>query len=299
VADPDKVNQWLNGSDSQQSLLGTPGQGAGVLLGLGTGGAFNDSSKIYLPGGKYTTNGKLGGFATAKYEAVTKTAAEVKSMPLGWMQNDPETLKKFVNQGILNKVPGFDVGMGMPEIMKAWENLVEQSWMMNKYMPGDEGKKLTPWDVLNSYSNNSNKFGTVRRGDWEYDIATGEKVKYVGPKSKTTTQKRVDLSSPEDVKAIATNALAQLLGRAPTAEEMAKFKTSINTLEEQNPTMATTTETLNDMGEVTNTSTTQTGGLSAEARQAAVADQAKQGPEYGKFQSGTTYWGALMQLLGS
>lgn len=296
MPDPDALLSKYTGT-SQQQALGSP-----FSVMATSSGKFSDQSTVYLPGNKYITKtpnrfdtsiekGSSGGRNTV-------LAGQAKSMPLSWMQNDPETLKQFVNTGILNKVPGFDVGMGMPEIMKAWENLIEQSWMMNKYMPGGEDKKLTPWDVLNSYSNSKMNFGSVRRGDWLYDIATGEKLKYVGPKSKTTTQKKVDLSSAEDVRAIATNALAELLGRAPTAEEMAKFKSSINALEEKNPITATTTETLNDMGEVISTSTRQEGGLSAEARGLAVSGEVKKGPEYGKFQSGTTYWGALMQMLG-
>jgi hypothetical protein len=153
-------------------------------------------------------------------------------------------------------------------------------------------------DVLNTYSNQGLNLGTVRKGDWEYDIATGEKIRYVGPKTKTTTQSKVDLSSPEDVRAITTQMLTELLGRAPTDAEVAKFKTSINSLEKANPTKATITETLNDMGEVVNTATTTSGGVSNDARGLLVSDEAKKGPEYGKYQSGTTYWNAMMQMLG-
>lgn len=282
--DDDEFLRWTGAGQNQAT--GTPGLG----LGLG-GGAFNDGSKIYLPG----QGGPVPGIPQNRNFV---TAGQAKSLPLSWMQSDPETLKKFVNTGILNKVPGFDVGMGLPEIQKAWENLLEQSWAMNKYMPGDESKKLTPWDVLNSYSNTKMNFGTVKRGDWMYDVATGEKVKYVGPKSKTSTQKKIDLSSAEDVRAIATNALAEILGRAPNAEELAQFRTSINAFEEKNPLMATTTETLNDMGEVVATDTKQSGGVSTEARGLLISDTAKKGPEYAKFQSGTTYWNALMQMMG-
>ncbi len=302
MADPDIFQQYTG--MSQQSVLGgTTGNGL-PLMGAAGSNKWGPQSTVYLPGHRHTgstpgTGQREGGQfdrATSRV-ANTRTAEEARQEPLRWFQNDPETLQKFVNSGVLNKVPGFDVGMGIPEVMAAWDKLLEQSWMMNKYSP-EGAQKYTPWDVLNSYSNNANKFGTIRRGDWEYDVATGEKVKYVGPKSKTQTSKRIDLSSPEDVRAIATNALAQLLGRAPTQEELGKFKASINSLEEKNPLMATTTETLNDMGEVVNTETKQSGGLSAEARALAVSDQAKAGPEYGKFQSGTTYWGALMQMMG-
>jgi hypothetical protein len=142
------------------------------------------------------------------------------------------------------------------------------------------------------------KFGTVRRGDWLYDIATGEKVKYVGPKSKTTTNKNVNLSSPEDVRALTTQMLSELLGRAPTPEELSKYRAAINGYEEANPEVTTTTSTLNDQGEVVAQSSKTTGGASAAARGTLVEDAAKKGPEYGKFQSATTYFDAMMQMIG-
>lgn len=292
-------------SGGAQSLFGgTPygPDGQPLLGGLASGNKYGDSSQIYL-GTKSLIKEAGGKAGQGQFERRTGTgpnyvtAQEARGLPLQWMQNDPETLKKFVNTGVLNKIPGFDVGMGMPEIMSAWDDLLKASWAMNKYA-AQSGKEFTPWDVMNSYSNESGKFGTVKRGDWLYDIATNEKIKYVGPKTKTSSQKKVDLSSTEDVRAIATNALAELLGRAPTQEELGQFRSSINALEEKNPLMATTTETLNDMGEVVSTETKQTGGLSAEARAMAVSDEAKQKPEYAKYQSGTTYWGALMQMMG-
>jgi len=225
---------------------------------------------------------------------------EAKGLPLKWMTSDPAKLREFVNTGILRKIPGFDVGMGMPEIMSAWDDLLTASWGMNKVGgKSPTGGNWSPFDIMNTYSNSGFGFGTVRKGDWLYDIATGEKVKYVGPKSKTTTQKRVDLSSPEDVKALTTQMLSELLGRSPTAEELAKYKMAINSYEEAHPTIATTTETLNDMGEVVSTSTKTEGGVSSEGRGTLISDEAKKGPEYGKYQSGTTYWNAFMQMLGA
>lgn len=285
----------------QQGLFGGTPYIDGVPITAGSN-KYSGTSRIYMGGTKYVTKERGSVFEKGQFERGEAqknylTASEARGLPLVWMQNDPETLKKFVNAGVLNKVPGFDVGMGMPEIMSAWDDLLKATWGMNQYAQ-QSGKEFTPWDVLNSYSNNSGKFGEVRRGDWVYDIATNEKIRYVGPKTKVSSQKKIDLSSAEDAKAIATAALSQALGRAPTAEEMGKFRSSINALEQQNPLMATTTETLNDMGEVISTETTQTGGLSAEARANVVTEQAKQSPEYAKFQSGSTIYGWLAEALG-
>lgn len=274
------------------------GSGQSLLGGVGGGSGFSSSSKVWMPGMGTSPSSPYILKPTTGPTAKGETSAEsVLGLPLDWLQNNPNKLRDFVNKGVLNKIPGFSVGMGMPEVMDAWSDLVEKSWKLNN-AAGRPSGNWTPFDVMDSYGNGNNKFGTIRKGDWEYDVATGEKVKYVGPKSKTRTDKRIDLSSPEDVRAIAQNALAELLGRAPTSEELAKFRTSINALEGANPQLATTTETYGDMGEVVSTSTQTSGGVSAEARALAISEETKKTKEYGEFQSNTTYANALMQMIG-
>lgn len=268
--------------------------------GGGIGSTFGENSAVWMPhmgvlpkGSPYILKPTTGPQIKGQI-----AAGDVMGLPLQWMNSDPNKLRDFVNKGVLNKVPGFDVGMGMPEILDAWQNLLKRSWQMNQVAGNDPNRAWSPYDVMDSYGNSGNKFGTVRKGDWEYDIATGEKVKYVGPRSKTQTAKNVNLSSPEDVKAIATEALSALLGRAPNAEEMAKFRSSIAGLEQANPEVQTTTQTLNDMGEVVSTSSQTSGGVSAAARAAAISEETKKTKEYGEFQSNTTYANALMQMIG-
>jgi hypothetical protein len=186
--------------------------------------------------------------------------------------------------------------MGLPDILDQWDELLKTSFELNQNIPAGS-KKWTPFDVMNSYADNSQN-GLIKSGEWMIDPTTGERVKYVGPKSKTQTSTSVNLSSAEDVKALTNQVLTQALGRAPTADEVAQYKSTINAQEQANPSSTTQTQTLNDMGEVTNTSSTTTGGLSAAAEQQSVLDKAKESPEYGKYQSATTYWGALMQAIG-
>lgn len=218
--------------------------------------------------------------------------------PLQW--NDDKR-RQFVNQGVLNHVPGFDVNMGMPEIQAAWQALVETSMLYNSQAKGDE-KKWTPFDVLSTYENASGRYGTVREGDWVYDVATGERIRYVGPKTKTTTSRDVDLSSPEDVNALVLQSLRELLGRAPNDKELAQFRSSINSLERGRPTVTTTVQQLQpdlETGEVNVTSqdTTTKGGVSDTARAMLVQEDVIGGKEYAKYQSGTTYFNAMMQML--
>jgi DNA-binding ferritin-like protein len=273
-------------------------------VGMGMSNKVTGTSTIFMPG----MFGAPAGMPEAQARELfgpngpnTLTYDQAKGLPAQWIQNDPEMLKKLVNKGIINKVPGFDVGMGLPEIMSAWDDLVQASFAANQ-AGGANGKKWTPWDILDTYSNNKNKYGTVRKGDWEYDVATGERIRYIGATSKTTTSKSVNLSSLEDVQALTTQVLTQALGRAPTANEVAQYKSTINSAQEKNPTVTTTTSQLAGNAETGGVDTvaqnsTTSGGLTDAAAAQMVQNQAKKGPEYGKYQSGTTYYNALMQML--
>lgn len=268
------------------ALMKNPAAGGGVgpvylgpMLGMKTKGP-----------GPYAPTGQGPKFEGYDYTAKNEVPyEEAQTMPLTWSEKEK---RDFVNKGILYKMPGFSADMGMPEIMDRWDDLAAMSSEWAK-----RGQRWSPWDIMESYKNDG-KFGTVRRGDWLYDAATGEKVKYVGPKTKTTTDKRVNLSSPEDVKALTTQMLSELLGRAPTVDELAKYRAAINGYEEANPEVTTTTTTLDDMGEAIAQDSKTSGGTSEAARSVLIQDSAKKGPEYGKHQAATTYFDAMMQMIG-
>lgn len=278
---------------------GKPNASTRVYLGY----SFDRSA--YLGGGSGQTVGKVydpdrGSFVQSKTgSAVVAPGSSLSDVdyntalgiPLSWSEAEK---RDFISKGILYKMPGFNADMGAPELMDAWKSLVDSSVEFSQ----NSGKNWSPQDVMNSYANDDKNFGTIRKGDWLYDAATGEKIKYVGPRTKTTTSKNVNLSSYEDVKALTTQMLTELLGRAPTMEEVAQYKSTIGGYEKANPEVTTTTSTLNDMGETVSQSSTTEGGVSSAARQQLIQDQATNTPEYGKFQSGTTYFNALMQMLG-
>lgn len=223
--------------------------------------------------------------------------AEARTLPSqSWTEKQ---IKEFVNKGLAYKIDGFQPGMGMPEIQKAWDQLVQQAITLSS---GPEGsKKWTPWEVLESY-NQPGKFGTKTIDGWIYDIATGERLGYKGPLTKTTKQKNLNLSSAADVQVIATQALREALGRNPTAQELARFKSTINGQETANPEVTTTTTQLRpnlETGELETVSSdsTTTGGISAEAKAQAVISQVQGSDEQEKYSS-SNYFSALLQMMG-
>lgn len=219
-----------------------------------------------------------------------------QNLPAQWYSNDPKFYKEFISKAILYKLPGASTDMGLPEAGAVWDNLLQTAIQINKANP--EGKNWTPWDVLESYNRPAGSLGTRKVGDWLIDNATGEKVKYVGPKTKTTRQTALDLSNPEEVQALAAQVLTQMIGRAPTDKELAQFKASMNSYERAHPEVTTTTDTYDDMGNVVASNVVRSGGVDEAARAGLISGDVKETKEYGKFQSGTTYFNALLQMVG-
>ena len=314
MADDKSLFEAKNGSGSLDDLIQGRIGAAASAANTGTSFFANDpynQYKVYM--GQHVVNvskvGPLGfqpmsPFApgvvpTDKERPAYQDYSTAVLAPTNWNETQ---LKEFVNKGIINKVPGFDVGMGMPQIQSAWQNMVQASILYNQGLKAGQ-KPWSPMDVLDTYGSQKGKYGTVTQGDWVFDVATGERIKYVGPSSKTTTSKHVDLSSPEEAQALVTQVLREAIGRAPTASELAKFKSSIVGYEESNPTVTTTTQNLSpDLAtgqvNVTSESSTTSGGVTDAARAALVQDPTLETKEYGKYQSGTTYFNAMMAMIG-
>jgi len=266
------------------------------------GGGFNNSAP--MPGDKvkigkqYKPEIRLEGMGWRRSSTDDMTYQEAQSLPGYWYNSNPNLYKQFVSKLIMYKYPGASADMGIPEAMSAWDDLLKMAITLNKSQTGGTKANWSPWDILESYNKKPGSMGTHREGDWLIDNATGERVKYVGPKTKTTKQTAIDLSDPKQVQAIAEQTLTQMIGRAPTAKELAQFKASLNGYERDHPEITTTTEHYDDMGNVTASDVVHSGGVTDAARASLVGEKVKGTKEYGKYQSGTTYFNALMQMIG-
>lgn len=280
------------GMTQGQLQQGTVGGGGNYvnLTALPTDQIFIGAKALGRPAGtRGHDSGRYSGFTT--YQNAQQLVGQ-------WYMNDPSQYKSLVNKMIMYKVGGITADSGLPEVASAWDDMLQMAIGMNKA----QGKKLktnwTPWDILESYNRKPGSMGTHREGDWLIDIATGEKVRYVGPRTKTTKQSAVDLSNSDQVQAIAMDALTKLIGRAPTTKEIAKFKATLNGYEQAHPEVTTSTEHYDDMGNVTATDVSRSGGVDDAARASLIGSGVQKTKEYGKYQSGTTYFNALMQMIG-
>lgn len=313
MADPSgtsKIPQPGSGIPALDPELQAIMNSLGLQGGLQAGGNYGtsstqptDGSPIYV-GDMGRPKGVYGPFGPA--QPYTMAYANARLAPRDWSENQ---MKQFVNRGIINKIPGFEAGMGLPEVLDAWDRLVTRSFELNQGLSPDE-KKWTPMDIMATYANEKGKFGTKREGDWVYDVATGERIKYVGKTTRTQKSKQVDLSSAEDVQALTTQVLREALGRAPNAKELAQFKATITGFEQAHPQVTTTTQTITpeqieeartsgrDVWETAESSSVTKGGVTDAARAQIVQEPVQETKEYGKYQSGTTYFNALMALIG-
>ena len=281
------------------AMVGALANGAMATAGGTTTGKLTDNSQIFtgwsVSRNRAAADGKAapGQVKTPVYQ----TYAQAKQAPLSWSD---EQLAQFVNKGMMAKAKGFDVNMGMPDIMSTWDDLLKSAYGFNQADPSHP--KWTASDILDTYANPKGKFGEVQKGDWMYDIATGEKTKYVGPLQKTTTATTINELNRQDALALTKQSMSQLLGRAPTNDEVTQYMNLLNGYERANPDIATTTENIDPTtGQATSSTTTRQGsarmGPTAPGRQALLESQLQKTPEYGAYQAATTGMSWLMAAI--
>jgi hypothetical protein len=199
--------------------------------------------------------------------------------------------RDFLAKGIISGQ--LKLGDGPVEAGKLWAKLVKEA---AKY--GAAGKKVSPLDILAAYVGSSGgKSAWVRQGDFDVNTVTGEK-RYVGPRFKTQTDTRVDLTDPDTARAMATKIFQDMMGRDPGAGELTAFGRALNEAERSSPVVqSTTTEYDMKSGEPIGTNTSSSGGLTADARAYIGEQQIKKKKEYGATQAVTTYQNALEGLI--
>lgn len=217
----------------------------------------------YAPGYAPST---VGNFAMTPQ--LTKPLSQVANEYYTW---DQKTKDKFLTQLSL---AGYDTTQ-MPDAKMAqlWGAYASQA--ASYY---GAGVNVTPWDIMAK------------------DRAQREAASRA-PRSVTQTSKNFDLSTEGDARAIFYTAAQQLLGRDPTKAEAKNFQAALNKMERANPTVTTTTS--NYLGQdLQSQESTTTGGVKEGARQMEAMDQAKAQPEYGAYQAATTYFDAMMDMIG-
>lgn len=182
---------------------------------------------------------------------------------------------------------------GAVEGAKIWRELVSEA----SYFGVSKRNKISPWDILSSYVKAKGGAGAVwqkdpSNPDFEVNSVTGER-RYVGPRFKTTTDRRVDFSDPATASAIATRVFQDLMGRDPGKGELGAFADALHAAEAKNPVLTTTTTEFDAQGNPVNQSATSQGGMTDAGRAYLAEQKVKKTKEYGVVQAVTTYQNAL------
>lgn len=178
------------------------------------------------------------------------------------------------------------------------EYLVSIGWLEDDEV-NDFAKLKQAWDTSVAIGVEFNKAGKHKVNPWQAAaMYTGEDGagKTKASRTRTYTQKSVDLTTAEGAKALLDNAMAKYLGRAANAEEVTAFLGKLNEAQRANPLTSTTTTTTDKDG-VATSSTQQSGG-------GVVADEFAKGqvmklPEHTAYQAGVTYANALFDAIRS
>lgn len=100
----------------------------------------------------------------------------------------------------------------------------------------------------------------------------------------SSTSKSYKQYNLQQVKGLAESAFQEAIGRAPSADELARFQASLNAAEKQSPTVSTSS----------GTSSTTSGGVDASQF---AKDTAELAPEYQSYQKATTYFDTMISSL--
>lgn len=153
---------------------------------------------------------------------------------------------------------------------RLWAWAVEQS--ANAFALG---QKMTPWEILEKYG----KQGGFTSG---------------GSGPRTMTSKSINLTDPETAKGIILSALRQALGRRASDKEIGQFRSALNTLERQNPSITTT-----HIDAKGNSTSTTTGGAPNPGAFAETFLDENKNAEMDAFRAGTQYVDVMRALSQS
>jgi hypothetical protein len=156
------------------------------------------------------------------------------------------------------------------------------------------GQRITPSEYLANLMsfNGIDPSKVTDAADWKPPTVGTFK-----PTTHTSTSTSVYDLAPEDAKAMLESTLQQTLGRAPSEAEVSDFMNAVNTAAKANPNVTKATETTDASGNTVEHSSSTPGFDQTAAEQMAV-DRSMRMPDYASFQAVSTYFPALMSLLG-
>lgn len=192
-----------------------------------------------------------------------------KNELLSWLTDD----SKVSEIKTAAEKAGYTIG-SYEDIAKLWTDVV--STAAQAY--STSSKKVTPFDLIKL------------RGKY---LVNGR------PADRVTTTTNIDAMPPETARMMIEKTAADMLGRAPTKQEVDDFVAKAQTIAKSNPTVTKTTQKLGLDGNVTSTVNSTTGGGASDKAQVAAMDAARQSEDYAAYQAAGNYFPMLFEALQS
>lgn len=202
------------------------------------------------------------------------TVDQAMQQPYTWDQDKIESTMTQMQDA------GFDVD-SFEDMVDLWGQLVDRA--AKTYAATDGEDVITPWDVLD-LSAAENKKAAKQKGE-QY------------PKTRTSVNTSAYTVTPDAAWSAMYNAARNMLGRAPTDDEVNELLSKATYQAQQNPTVTTTKQTTDENGNVHSTRSTDEGYSDADLQRQAL-EAAQEAPDYGAYQASSTYFNALLGALG-
>jgi hypothetical protein len=262
-----------------------------------SGGGSKDTGKVYMGLSFDSAFGPHGGSGSVAPDKGRDLWVSTKEAEADFYKWNTKKQSDFLAQGILSGL--LKLGDGPMEAGGLWKKLVKEA---SAY--GAAGKKVTPIDLMASYVKASGGANAWRQaGVFEINTVTGER-RYAGPGTylgggrAQQTDTRVDLTDPDTARGVATKLFQDMMGRDPGEGELSGFANALHSAEQASPVVSTTTTQYDlETGQPISSDTTQSGGMTAEAKSYLGEQQIKKKKEYGAYQAATTYQNAFESLV--
>jgi len=169
----------------------------------------------------------------------------------------------------------------------------------------DRQNWLTPWDfinnaaglsanknldLINNNKNNPNKDNSSNNGGG----GGGG-----GPRDYTQTSIQRALTDPDTARAVYNSVFLQELGREATDPEQKAFLKALNQMEKASPSRSVTQTHVSGDGSVSSSDTTQSGGVTNEAKLQMAQDRIQKDKDWGEYTGATRFFNAFVKGVAS
>lgn len=170
----------------------------------------------------------------------------------------------------------------------------------------DRQNWLTPWDFINNAAGlSANKNLDLIGGGKDGPGGSGSRGGggggggSAGPRDYTQTSIQRALTDPDTARAVYNSVFQQELGREATSQEQKAFLTALNQMEKASPSKSVTRTHVNADGSVSDSDTTQSGGVTNEAKLQMAQDRIQKDKDWGEYTGATRFFDAFVKGVAS